>query len=66
MKKPFTLYYGRLKIFTEILTLLICTTSYGNEVEKGTKDWSIVETYTIPGKASGLAWDGTYIYFGIY
>ncbi|PKP52840.1 MAG: hypothetical protein CVT92_07120 [Bacteroidetes bacterium HGW-Bacteroidetes-1] len=30
------------------------------------KDWTIVETYTIPGKASGLAWDGTYIYFGIY
>jgi len=28
--------------------------------------WSIVATYTIPGKASGLAWDGTYIYFGIY
>ncbi|MFU8842586.1 MAG: hypothetical protein ACNA7V_02130, partial [Bacteroidales bacterium] len=30
------------------------------------KDWSIVASYTIPGKASGLAWDGTYIYFGIY
>ncbi len=28
--------------------------------------WSIVATYSIPGKASGLAWDGTYIYFGIY
>ena len=28
--------------------------------------WSIVSSYTIPGKASGLAWDGTYIYFGIY
>ncbi|MDP1623027.1 MAG: FG-GAP-like repeat-containing protein [Bacteroidales bacterium] len=28
--------------------------------------WSIVASYTIPGKASGLAWDGTYIYFGIY
>jgi hypothetical protein len=30
------------------------------------KDWTILETYTIPGKASGLAWDGTYLYFGIY
>ncbi len=29
-------------------------------------DWSIVASYDIPGKASGLAWDGTYIYFGIY
>jgi hypothetical protein len=28
--------------------------------------WSIVASYTIPGKASGLAYDGTYIYFGIY
>jgi len=28
--------------------------------------WSIVATYTIPGKASGLAWDGNYIYSGIY
>lgn len=28
--------------------------------------WSIVASYSIPGKASGLAWDGTYIYFGIY
>lgn len=31
-----------------------------------TRDWSIVASYTIPGKASGLAWDGVYLYFGIY
>ncbi|MDT8393571.1 MAG: FlgD immunoglobulin-like domain containing protein [Bacteroidales bacterium] len=31
------------------------------------KAWSIVATYDIAGKASGLAWDGsTYIYYGIY
>ena len=29
-------------------------------------DWTIVGTYTIPGKASGLAFDGTYLYSGIY
>jgi hypothetical protein len=29
-------------------------------------EWTILATYTIPGKASGLAWDGTYLYFGIY
>lgn len=29
-------------------------------------EWTIVETFETPGKASGLAWDGTYIYFGIY
>ncbi len=28
--------------------------------------WSIVATYTIPGKASGLAFDGNNLYFGIY
>ena len=28
--------------------------------------WSIVASYTLPGKVSGLAWDGTYIYFGQY
>ena len=29
-------------------------------------EWTIVETFEVPGKASGLAWDGTYIYYGIY
>ncbi|NVO20091.1 MAG: PQQ-binding-like beta-propeller repeat protein [Bacteroidetes bacterium] len=33
---------------------------------KSSQGWGIVASYTIPGKASGLAWDGTYIYFGIY
>jgi len=32
-----------------------------------TKDWTIVATYDITGKASGLAWDGaSSIYYGIY
>ncbi len=31
-----------------------------------TRDWSILQSWDIPGKASGLAWDGTYLYFGIY
>lgn len=34
--------------------------------DKFPASWSIVASYTIPGKASGLAWDGTYIYFGMY
>jgi len=29
-------------------------------------EWTILETYSIPGKASGLAFDGTNLYFGIY
>lgn len=28
--------------------------------------WTILETFEVPGKASGLAWDGQYIYFGQY
>jgi len=30
------------------------------------REWSIVATYSIPGKASGLAFDGTSLYSGIY
>ncbi|NQT97320.1 MAG: choice-of-anchor D domain-containing protein [Candidatus Marinimicrobia bacterium] len=30
------------------------------------QQWTILTTYTIPGKASGLAYDGTYLYSGIY
>jgi hypothetical protein len=29
-------------------------------------EWTIVASYPITGKASGLAYDGTYLYFGIY
>jgi hypothetical protein len=29
-------------------------------------EWTIVKTYNIPGKASGLAFDGEYLYYGIY
>jgi len=32
----------------------------------GGGEWTIVETYEIPGKPSGLAFDGEYLYFGIY
>jgi len=30
------------------------------------REWTIVETWQIPGKASGLAFDGQFLYFGIY
>jgi len=30
------------------------------------REWTIVASFTIPGKASGLAWDGTYLYSGLY
>lgn len=34
--------------------------------DKDSKDWTILASYTIPGKASGLAYDGTWLYYGIY
>ena len=34
--------------------------------KQGTRDWTIVATYPIPESASGLAYDGTNLYCGIY
>jgi PKD repeat protein len=36
------------------------------EEKEASRDWSIVETYPIPEGASGLAYDGTNLYCGIY
>ena len=30
------------------------------------RDWTIINSYSVPEGASGLAYDGEYIYFGIY
>ncbi len=30
------------------------------------REWTIVASYSIPGKASGLTWDGSYLYSGLY
>ncbi|MDP6693881.1 MAG: hypothetical protein QF444_06090, partial [Phycisphaerales bacterium] len=45
-----------------IATFLVCSIgsfSFGNT-------WTIVDSYTIPEGASGLAFDGTDLYCGIY
>lgn len=34
--------------------------------QPNTRSWTIIASYTIPGKASGLAWDGQYLYSGLY
>ena len=66
MKNKFYLSLVRL-VITNILVLFSFVILANQKDQPGqSKDWSIVGTYTIPGKASGLAWDGTYIYFGIY
>ncbi|MDD2322137.1 MAG: choice-of-anchor D domain-containing protein [Bacteroidales bacterium] len=49
----------KILLFTSLVLLAALTFAQQRE-------WSIVSSYTIPGKASGLAADGQYIYFGIY
>lgn len=55
----------RFQGFFLLLTCILVFSARGQENKQPTA-WSIVASYTIPGKASGLAWDGTYLYFGIY
>ncbi len=53
------------KIFTSsgvVLALMLLV----NLTFSQNREWSIVASYSVPGKASGLAWDGTYLYFGNY
>jgi len=58
-----TIKQSRMSIW--LACFFIVLTAGGQENRQPTT-WSIVASYSIPGKASGLAWDGTYIYFGIY
>ena len=34
-------------------------------IEDTNRAWTIINTFSIPESASGLAWDGTYLYCGI-
>ncbi len=54
--------------FRTLLWLPLCAIllSASGQENKQPTTWSILASYSVPGKASGLAWDGTYIYFGIY
>jgi hypothetical protein len=47
----------------KIYLFLILVMVFGWQVKA---DWTIVASYDIPGKASGLATDGNMLYFGIY
>lgn len=47
------------------LTILILV-ALMNSFALRAQEWSIVDTWEIPGKASGLAWEGEFIYYGIY
>lgn len=56
----------RIPVVFFLLTVIVPLFTLAQEAPRSTQGWAIVASYTIPGKASGLAWDGTYIYFGIY
>lgn len=51
-----------------LLTALFSISQASNPVPFKTKggQWTVVASYTIPGKASGLAWDGNFVYCGMY
>ena len=58
----------KITIIFFVLFTFLCTTFEKKAKASGDKnrDWTIVQSWDIPGKASGLATDGTYLYFGIY
>lgn len=49
-----------------LLSLFVIIILFVNVGHSQSRSWSILQSWDIPGKASGLAWDGTYLYFGIY
>jgi hypothetical protein len=49
-----------------VMFLILCIGTMQAQQAPAEGEWSIVKTYNIPGKASGLAFDGQYLYFGIY
>lgn len=62
-----------MKISVRRITLLVIVAAVvlmcaiaGISVADTGRAWTIVATYSIPESASGLAWDGTYLYCGIY
>ncbi|MFK5855675.1 MAG: choice-of-anchor D domain-containing protein [Bacteroidota bacterium] len=60
-----------MKKFTVILSVmfaLTCTTFAEKHppTKNVNSEWTILQSWDIPGKASGLAYDGTYLYYGIY
>lgn len=56
------------KIILSLFVLLTFFPAFAQDdgSQRDVQEWSIIQSWDIPGKASGLAWDGTYLYFGIY
>lgn len=51
---------------TAWLTLFLFSPCYASDLNQNQRDWTILGSFPIPGKASGLAWDGTWLYSGVY
>ena len=49
-----------------LLTLLVLPAAEGICGDEARAEWTIVATYPIPENASGLAYDGSWLYCGIY
>ncbi len=54
------------KTFLFLALIAFVLNSFPQALDRSTNDWTILASYTIPGKASGLAWDGQYLYSGLY
>jgi hypothetical protein len=55
-----------MKIPKTFIVLFIFSLLIAESIAQNTREWTVVASYPIPGKASGLAWDGTYLYSGLY
>jgi hypothetical protein len=55
-----------MKILKKFSLLLIFGLLYAGLMAQISREWTVVATFQIPGKAAGLAWDGTYLYSGLY
>jgi len=55
-----------LYLFLALIALIPSTFSQNQKTPEETEDWTVLAVFTIPGKASGLAWDGDYLYSGLY
>ena len=58
----------RKEVISLCLTLLLITVLMPmvNADDQPQRDWTIIAAYDLPDSASGLAYDGTYLYCGIY
>ncbi len=67
MKKANTMFHSLMAVVLCCLCFIEYSDAQNSPAAPAAPNtWSIVASYSIPGKASGLAYDGTYIYFGIY